>query len=456
VTALQVDTDASRTAARVWTEYADRINAAQMRVGSEVESLWLGNMAAFACSRLAAAATELWTLSGFLRLLVDQVEAVDSDSAQIRAGAVDELMWLAAGCRGSFVACPADTYSDVAGERGETFESELRAPSDIEADDPSELGRQLVLRALHDTAAPGQIRKDEFELVRLTDGRYLLALPGVIDLSHFAFGLDGDNRSVRDLDRSAAQSSMSTSVSDNAYAQMVWDALSVTGVPTGSDIVIVGHSFGADTALDLAADPHFNGSGGYNVTHVVAAGYDSQAQLDAVPPSTQVLVLQNRRDVPVLAETLGHSGVIEAIDDGVGVAKSVIRADPAGVVEAGVGFLWNAGKAGTSGVAHVAGRVDDVAEEIVHLDPVDAVEDMALPLTGSRQNDSQVVAVFDTGWEWSDAGHDQARYVDFLEATSDPLVLGFLGTLATGTTVAGTAVAVDVSVPEKKRDAQKT
>jgi hypothetical protein len=81
---------------------------------------------------------------------------------------------------------------------------------------------------------------------------------------------------------------------------------------------------------------------------------------------------------------------------------------------------------------------------------------MALPLTGSRQSDSQVVAVFDTGWEWSDAGHDQARYVDFLEATSDPLVLGFLGTLATGTTVAGTAVAVDVSVPEKKRDTQKT
>ena len=37
------------------------------------------------------------------------------------------------------------------------------------------------------------------------------------------------------------------------------------------------------------------------------------------------------------------------------------------------------------------------------------------------------------------------------------LVLGFFGSLATGAAVSGTAVAVDVSVPEKKKDAaQKT
>ena len=56
----------------------------------------------------------------------------------------------------------------------------------------------------------------------------------------------------------------------------------------------------------------------------------------------------------------------------------------------------------------------------------------------------------------SDFGHDQHHYIDYLSSTSDPLVLGFLGSLATGTAVAGTAVAVDVSIPEREDRTQKT
>ena len=68
---------------------------------------------------------------------------------------------------------------------------------------------------------------------------------------------------------------------------MVWDALRAAGVPAGSSLMIVGHSFGADTALDLAADREFNG-GEYTVTHVVAAGYYSQPQLASVAAETSV------------------------------------------------------------------------------------------------------------------------------------------------------------------------
>jgi len=456
VTALQIDTEASRHASSVWASWADHINAAQMQIGRDIEPLGLAR-AATVCTRIAGAATELWTVSGFLTLLVEQLEALDGGAPRLDESALDDLMWLAGGSRGSAAACPAEHYSGVVGEPGDTFLAELRSPYDLDAADQSELGRQLVMRALRDTADSGQIRKDEFEIVRLSDGRFLVALPGVIDLTHPGLGFDHDNRSVRDLDRSAWNSSMSASLADNAYARMVWDALIASRVPQGSELVIVGHSFGADTALDLAADPRFNGPTGYDVTHVVAAGYDSRSQLDAVPGSTHVLVLQNRGDVPVLAESVGHTGVTNAIDDVLGVATSGLDFDAGGMLDHGLAALSNSAKAGASLAGHVADRADDVAVDMAHLRPLDAVEDAVFPLKGTEQHGSQVVSTFDSGWTPSDGGHDQDRYIDFVEATSDPLVLGFFGSLATGAAVSGTAVAVDVSVPEKKKDdAQKT
>jgi hypothetical protein len=453
VTGLEIDTDASATAAHTWAGWADQINAAGMRVGQDSDPLRLGNLTSWAESRLSSAATELWTASGFLRLLVDQVEALDAGPVLLQLHAIDQLMWLAGGRIGSSSACPAGVYAGVVGERGDTYESELRSPYDLTANDPSELGRQLVMRALHDTATPGQIRKDEFELVRLTDGRYLLALPGVIDLTHFKVGLDPDNRSVRDLDRSALRSSVGTSVAGNDYAEMVQEALVAQGVPLGSQIVIVGHSFGSDTALDLASDPSFNGPRGFDVTHVVAAGYDSQPQLDDIPDRTKVLVLQNRDDVPVLAEAVEHH-YTQPLEDAREIVDSAADLDVGGVVGGLFGTLWHPVEAQVAPVVHVVTHVDDVVGELSHGDLRGAAADAVLPIPGTERHGSQVDVVFDGGM--SDFGHDQHHYVDYLASTSDPLVLGFLGSLATGTTVAGTAVAVDVSVPDRKHRAQKT
>jgi hypothetical protein len=454
VTGLQIDTALSLQAARQWTGWADQINATRMKVGDDAGRLWLGTLTAWGESRLASAATELWTVSGFLRLLVEQLEALDAGPVMLHASAIDQLMWLAGGQIGSPAACPAGDYSGVVGEIGETFESELRSPYDMEAADPSELGRQLVMRALQDTATPGQIRKDEFELVRLADGRYLLALPGVVDLTDFGPFHDRDNRSVRDLDQSALRSSLGTSVGGNAYAEMVWDALDEHGVPPGSEVVIVGHSFGADTALDLASDAQFNGPGGFDVTHVVAAGYDSQPQLDDVPDRTHVLVLQNRKDVPVLAETAEHV-VTQPLEDVREIVDGVADLDVGGVLGGVFGAVWHPTRSAMAPALHVATHTDDVVTELWHGDVLDAAEDAVLPIADTDQHgDSQVDVVFDGGW--SDFGHDQHHYVEYLASTSDPLVLGFLGSLATGTAAVGTAVAVDVSVPERDNSAQKT
>jgi hypothetical protein len=85
-----------------------------------------------------------------------------------------------------------------------------------------------------------------------------------------------------------------------------------------------------------------------------------------------------------------------------------------------------------------------------------------LPIPSSeRRGDSQVEVVFDGGLSAGDAGHGQDRYIDFVAGTSDPLVVEFLGTLATGTAIAGTAIAgtaiaVDVSAPGTASGAQKT
>lgn len=168
-----------------------------------------------------------------------------------------------------------------------------------------DLGRRAVIGALDDTARADVIRSDEFEIIRHGEMTYTIVLAGVVDLSRPERGYHQHHGSVRDTDVVAARSAASASIGDNLYAQLVAESLDRLGVPAGSDLLLVGHSLGADTALDLAADPVFNGDR-YRVTHVVAAGYHSEPQLGHVQAHTEVLVLQNNKDVPVLVEGWGH------------------------------------------------------------------------------------------------------------------------------------------------------
>jgi hypothetical protein len=166
-------------------------------------------------------------------------------------------------------------------------------------------GVRAVAQALDLTAAEHWIRADEIGLIEHGHGVYTVVLPGVTDLSRPSSGWNPDHRSVRDLDMAALDSARSSATADNRYAGAVAKALDRAGVEPGARLTVVGHSYGADTALDLAADRRFNGLV-YRVEHVVAAGYYSQPQLGHLPPSTDVLVLQNRRDVVIEAERLAR------------------------------------------------------------------------------------------------------------------------------------------------------
>lgn len=91
---------------------------------------------------------------------------------------------------------------------------------------------------------------------------------------------------------------------ENPYAASVRLALQEAGVPPGADVMLVGHSFGAYTAMELATDPSFNG-GYVNVKTVVAMAADVDFRMDDnMPAGTSGLVVNNALDVVAKAESL--------------------------------------------------------------------------------------------------------------------------------------------------------
>ena len=175
----------------------------------------------------------------------------------------------------------------------------------------------------------------EIEIRRLDSGAWVVVLPGVVDLTDglpsapeailgvaggatgvaaVAGGMvsewHGENAddSPRDMYYAAGAATGSGDGSityENGYAFMVKAAMRKAGVPEGAQVMLVGHSFGAYTALELAADPEFNGSGRYSVSNVVAAGADVDwLAADHALPSTDVLVLNNANDAAFLAESV--------------------------------------------------------------------------------------------------------------------------------------------------------
>jgi hypothetical protein len=386
MTAFVFDTEPAAGAARTLIRWGDQVN--RLWVAGEQALGELGLDGSVAWRLLADVAEALWAAGLDLNAVGERVRDADDrrllfDPRALAGVAVD--VGIAAG----------STFSPAGGEPGDTYASELRSPVALGS------GRDLILRALADTADPAQVRSDEFELVRLADDRFVVVLPGVIDLSHPGWGLSS-NRSVRDLDQAAIGSFGDTGLQGDRYAQMVRAGLHAAGVPAGAELVIVGHSFGADAALDLAADAGFNGDDGYRVSHVVAAGYASGEQLPAVPESTEVLVLQNTFDVPAAVEELAL-------------------------------HPWLSASAGTAGLS---------ARMAAQLSP-----------SVAQQSPAHVVVRFSGGI--GGAGHAQRHYIEYLDDADHPAVVAFLASL-TAATVGdgpggreyGVASAIDVSVPD--------
>ncbi len=458
MSASWIDTDLALRAATTWAEHADAWFRTQFDLEGDLEELELVGASPDVVRSLAAASTELWVNVSFVRLVADRAESSDG-LGSIDSAAVDRLRRQAGDAiqlrLGDACAASWAEYSSSSrfGDAGETYDADLRSPYSIFGSSADERGRNLIIRALADTNDEVQIRQDEFEIVRLANGRYLVVLPGVTDLSSPDLGLDDRHRTVRDVDRFAYPSAQSTDVADNRYAQMVWDGLIAAGVPTGAELMIVGHSYGADTALDLAANPAFNGTGGFDVTHVVAAGYHSEPQLPHVGSSTEVLVLQNHRDAAVIVEAVGHGHVTGVVEQTTGFFGSVFHLDPLGAIGHLGGVAYHEVGVVADGVGYLAGNPDSLARigaGVAINRPswvADGVGDLLTLGPGvSRPTEQQVVDVFAGGGQGF--GHHPANYVAHVASTSDPSVVSFFESVdVAGYATSGTALAIDVSVP---------
>ncbi|MCM1966608.1 hypothetical protein [Streptomyces sp. G1] len=121
--------------------------------------------------------------------------------------------------------------------------------------------------------------------VECTDGavRYVLLLPGT------SFALLS-NSTPQDL-VGAFDGLLRT---DTTYTRAARKLLLRAGVPAGSEIMLVGHSLGGLTAMNLAADAEV--SSRYQVTHVITLG----SPIDGKRPAdhtTRVISLVNKHDV---------------------------------------------------------------------------------------------------------------------------------------------------------------
>lgn len=348
------------------------------------------------------------------------------------------------------------------GDLGGTYSTDPRLPWLIHGVTGADRGRNLVIRALADTGDPCQIGVDEFEIVQIAEGRYVVVLPGVTDLSAAAddplamFSWNEDHRSVRATWMAARTSALSTGIEGNRYAAMVDEAMAAE-VPPGSDVVIIGHSFGADTALDLAADASFHGpQGRYNVTHVVAAAYHSAPQLAHVPDSVEVLVLQNSKDLVIVGES-ALDQPSAAIHGAAGAYDSARDLEFADAHESLGDAAEGVGRSIIEGAGWFGDRHDELSGAALDA-AVDHLSGMDVPVSEHTFGDAfylevgvataglHTSVVFDGGS--SHGGHHQEHYIHYVEETAEHAVGDFFASLdAAGYTSGGSTVAVDVSVP---------
>ncbi|MEM8924400.1 MAG: hypothetical protein AAGD35_12935 [Actinomycetota bacterium] len=282
-------------------------------------------------------------------------------------------------------------HAGPGGDLGGTYGLRALAPLLSDVTGGDDRARAALVDLVAETGtAAGRIGPDEFELIRHDAETWTVVLPGVVDLRAPHSGLDPAHRSVRDLDASAVAASLDPDPSADPYARMVAEAVTAAGVPPGASLLVVGHSYGAGAAVRLSADREFNGRR-FRVTHVLAAGYHVDPWLDHVPPTTSVLSVENRRDLVVAAERAAHE-----------------------------------------------------------LTPTRPGPPLGIPLRPPAA-DRRVIR-FNGGW--SDAGHHQRHYEEYLASTSSPTVQDFIdGVASGGYDRPGAAWAVDVSVPEGRHPA---
>ena len=317
---------------------------------------------------------------------------------------------------------------------------ERRSDFDVSGGNAEERGRNVLSELLGHTADGSRIAQDEFEVIAHENGKYTVVLPGVTDLSNPDLGLNDEHRTVRDLDQHALQSNLREGVGNNRYAQMVQEwferQIESGAIPEGADVMLVGHSFGGDTAFDLAGSSEFNG-GLVNVTHVVSAGYASEHQLHAIPDGTEAFVFQNIYDVPTIAESLPHSG--ETFRDGGRIAVEGVE-DVAGLTNRGI-----------NGIGSVVEFGVDLLPGGLEADLPDLPEHVTFVSDNRTGPGGALITEFDGGYDsLARAGHGQEIYIDYLQGdgVNNEQLNAYLASIdEAGYGTDGESYAIDVSVP---------
>ncbi|GHB52247.1 hypothetical protein GCM10010347_22670 [Streptomyces cirratus] len=145
--------------------------------------------------------------------------------------------------------------------------------------------RNDIVSYVNDIGALGNHGLVLLRRVACADGqqRYVLLLPGT------SFGLLS-NSTPQDL-VGAFDGLLRT---DTTYTRAVKQLLLRSGLPAGSELMIVGHSLGGLTAMNLAMDVDVAST--YRITHVITVG----SPIDGKRPAdhtTQVISLVNKHDV---------------------------------------------------------------------------------------------------------------------------------------------------------------
>ena len=309
-------------------------------------------------------------------------------------------------------------------------------PLRLTAATPLERGRDLLIRSLRDTANPDAILEDEFEVFLHENGNLTIVLPGVTDLSDPHLGNDPHTNTLRDVDQQAITSAVSNGLFFNGFARRVdqWASEMIESgvIETGASTLIIGHSFGGDTAFDLTSDTRFNGEL-LNVTHAVSFAYFNEPQFKDLPDTTRVVSAQNIFDLVTAGEALPRNATpITLVHVGHRVAGPVINS----VTRAANG---------------VADRLEDAAENVgVEVEIGEVLEVQGDHVTELEPNGLNIL--FDGDFDLTGVGHDQDAYVDFVASNTHPAFEEFLQELdAHGYTDNAVTLSVDISEPVENR-----
>ncbi len=317
MTKTGADADELRTIARQFDEASHTLSRHRTELTRILEAtLWNGNDADTSRAEWHRNAAPALARAGVFMNSLGQA-LIDHAAQQEDAAAASTEPGLLA--RHGFVSSPSPT---ITGLRTERFGEDRD-------------GRATLVASMGGLVDERRIGPDEIEIRALANGRYIIVLPGVTDLTEglgaFAsrlsdegpFGVDdglGDARhawadndepTVRKT-RYAYEAALYDDTTVNEYSTAVIVAMRRAGLPIGADVMLVGHSFGGYTAIDLAANRSFNGPGTrpgsyhVNVTHVVAAGAEVDWRFDEVSATTHTLVLNNQWDAVYRSEDVLH------------------------------------------------------------------------------------------------------------------------------------------------------